>query len=295
MNGDALCAKVAALAVAEGSTQSPVPQVKLSRVATGFPRRPVIYDPSVVIVLQGHKQGYTRESVHRYDPDHYLVMSLPVPFECEAHADPDKPYLALSIHIDIAMLGELAAHLPESHEEAPATGVHSAPLTGALRDATRRLVDCMASPREALALGPQIVREIIYRILCEPEGIGLRAIATGGNRFSRISRILRRIHSDCAREINVGELAQEMHMGLSAFHQCFKAITATTPIQYVKAVRLHKARSLMAFEGMKASEAAYEVGYQSSSQFNREFKRLFGLAPQQETSRLRGNATPETA
>lgn len=285
--GGTLRDKVAALATGEGMTPSPIPQVKLGKVSAGFPRRPVIYDPSIVIVLQGHKQGYTREGVHRYDPDHYLVMSLPVPFECEAHASPDEPFLALSIDIDLAILDELAAHLPPFREAAPATGVHSAPLTQALRDATRRLVDAMADAEDARALGPQVVREIIYRVLREPEGIGLRAFIAGDSRFSRIGRILRRIHLDCAREINVAELAQEMHMGLSAFHQCFKAITATTPIQYVKTVRLHKARSLMAFKGMKASEAAYEVGYQSSSQFNREFKRLFGLAPQQEISRLR--------
>jgi AraC-like DNA-binding protein len=148
-------------------------------------------------------------------------------------------------------------------------------------------VRTLESPREAAVLGPLIVREIVYRVLSEPEGIGLRAVANGDNRFSKMSRILRRIHADCAKEINVAELAKELHMGLSAFHQSFKAITSTSPIQYVKAVRLHKARYLMAYKGMKASEAAYEVGYMSSSQFNREFKRLFGMTPQQEISRLR--------
>jgi len=281
--------KVAVLVTEEGMTPSSVPRVKLVKVAEGFPRRPVIYDPSIVIVLQGYKQGYTGEGQHRYDPNHYLVMSLPVPFECEAHATPDEPYLALSIDIDLAILNELAGHLPQFHEAPPVTGVHSAPLTPALRDAAWRLVDAMADAGEARALGSQIVREIVYRVLREPEGIGLRAFATGDNRFSGIGRILHRIHADCAREIRVADLAEEMHMGLSAFHQCFRAITETTPIQYVKTVRLHKARSLMAYEGLGASEAAYAVGYQSSSQFNREFKRLFGFSPRQEAGRLQGS------
>lgn len=284
-------AAVDCMTTVEGLTPSPVPRVQLVKVNKSFERRPMIYDPSIVIVLQGYKMGYTRDEVHRYDADRYLVMSLPVPFECEAAAEDDEPYLALSIDIDIAMLGELASHLSEFAGEAPpSSGIHSAPLTTAIHDAVHRLVRTMESPREALVLGPPIVREIVYRVLCEAEGVGLRAIATGDNRFSKMSRILRRIHADCAKEINVAELAKELHMGLSAFHQSFKAITSTSPIQYVKAVRLHKARYLMAYKGMKASEAAYEVGYMSSSQFNREFKRLFGLTPQQEISRLREQA-----
>lgn len=281
-------ATIGHMATAEGMTPSPVPSVQFGKVTKSFIRRPMIYDPSIVIVLQGHKLGYTREETHRYDPNRYLVMSLPVPFECEAFTNPDEPYLALSIHIDFTLLNELASHLLEFiGEPPPSSGVHSAPITDTLLDAAYRLVKTMESPREAAVLGPHIVREIIYRVLCEPEGIGLRAIANGDNRFSKMGRILRRIHSDYAKDIDIHDLAKEMHMGLSAFHQSFKSITATSPIQYVKAVRLHKARSLMAYNGMKASEAAYAVGYMSSSQFNREFKRLFGLTPQQEINRLR--------
>ncbi len=142
-----------------------------------------------------------------------------------------------------------------------------------------RLLECLGDPMEAQILGPQIVRELTYRVLRGQQGGALRAAAALHSRFGQVSRALQRIHADYASDLNVEELAETAAMSPSAFHQNFKAVTSTSPLQYLKTTRLHKARMLMVYEGLRAGVAAERVGYESSSQFSREFKRLFGASP----------------
>jgi AraC-like DNA-binding protein len=160
-------------------------------------------------------------------------------------------------------------------------------LDSALSDAAVRLLECLRSSDDARILGPQIVREITYRVLLGELGHNLRAVAAPHTHFGQISRVLNRMHTEYGRSYDIGELAREAGMSVSTFHAHFKAVTSSSPLQYLKDVRLHKARMLMVHEGVNAGTAALRVGYESASQFSREFKRLFGNGPAAEARQLR--------
>jgi AraC-like DNA-binding protein len=279
-----------ALAVKEGMHPSALEGVQLMRASRPIPRTQVLYEPGIVIVGQGRKRGYLGDRVFTYDAHNYLVLSVPLPFECETEASPESPMLAVSIRVDLAVLGELLMKMDGAHgSPTPAIpqGIYSTKLDLKLSETTVRLLECLADPAETRVLGPQIVREITYRVLCGEQGGALRAAAALHSRFGQVNRTVQRIHSEYARDLTVEELAETAGMSASAFHQNFKAVTSTSPLQYLKTIRLHKARMLMVYEGLRAGMAADRVGYESSSQFSREFKRLFGASPLEETERMR--------
>jgi AraC-like DNA-binding protein len=154
-------------------------------------------------------------------------------------------------------------------------------------NATVRLLECLQTPIDSRILGPQNVREIIYRVLYSNQGMTLRALAVRHSRFSQIARVLRRIHTEFDKELDVNSLAVEANMSVSTFHHNFKSVTLVSPIQYLKSVRLHKARQLMVQDGLNVGVAAGKVGYESASQFSREFKRYFGASPSEEAAKVR--------
>jgi AraC-like DNA-binding protein len=276
------------LAVRNGIHPSAIEGVKLMRATQPMPRSPVLYEPGIFIVGQGRKRGYLGDQVFTYDAHNYLVLSVPLPFECETEASPSKPMLGVSIRVDLGVLAELLMKM-DGHAAEPAIpqGIYSTRLDARLSEATVRLLECLGDPVEARVLGPQVTREITYRVLCGEQGGALRAAAALHSRFAQVNRALQRIHSEYANELSVDALADAAGMSPSAFHQNFKAVTSTSPLQYLKTIRLHKARMLMAYEGLRAGIAAERVGYESQSQFSREFKRLFGASPVEETERVR--------
>jgi AraC-like DNA-binding protein len=278
------------LARLEGIHPTAIDGVQLMRASQPIPRSQVLYEPGIVIVGQGRKRGYLGDQVFTYDAHNYLVLSVPMAFECETEATPEKPLLAVSIRVDLAVLGELLMKMDgprSSGIPAIPQGIYSTKLDVKLSEATVRLLECLASSVETRILGPQIVREITYRVLCGEQGGALRAAAALHSRFGQVNRTVQRIHAEYARNLTVEELAETAGMSASAFHQNFKAVTSTSPLQYLKTIRLHKARMLMVHEGLRAGMAAERVGYESSSQFSREFKRLFGASPVEETVRVR--------
>jgi AraC-like DNA-binding protein len=279
-----------ALATVEGIQPTALDGVQLMRASHPLRRMQELYEPGIVIVGQGRKRGYLGDRVFTYDAHNYLVLSVPLPFECETEASPELPMLAVSIRVNLAVLGELLMKMDGPHGSAtPAMpqGIYSTELDVQLSETTVRLLECLGDPGEARILGPQIVREITYRVLCGQQGGALRAAAALHSRFGQVSRTVQRIHAEYARDLTVEELAETAGMSASAFHQNFKAVTSTSPLQYLKTIRLHKARMLMVHEGLRAGMAAERVGYESSSQFSREFKRLFGTSPIEETVRVR--------
>lgn len=272
----------------DGEHQTRVDGVLLWRVSTAIPRHPVVYQPRIVVVAQGRKCGYLGGEMFRYDPFQYLVAAVPLPFECETEATPEEPLLAAAVHIDTTMLGELLLEMDEDAPKVPVPrGIYASPLTPELSDAFIRLMECLASRLDSRMLGSQLVREVLYRVLCSEQGDALRALANRNNHFTQITRVLRHIHSDYARPHTTSGLAQLAGMSVSVFHQNFKRVTDASPIQYIKRVRLHRARTLMAYNGHNAATAASEVGYESQSQFGREYKRLFGATPSQDAAYLR--------
>jgi AraC-like DNA-binding protein len=279
-----------ALSTGEGTRPSILDGVQLMRSDRPLPRMPVLYEPSIVIVGQGRKRGYLGSRAYTYDPHNYLVLSVPMPFECETEVGPHGPLLAVSIRVDLTVLGELLMKMdrrPLMPDADHTHGMYSTPLDLPLSEATVRLLETLTSPIDAHVLGPQIVREIIYRVLCGKRGNSLRALIALNGRLSQIQHVLTSIHANYAQALDVATLAQDAGMSVSAFHQNFKTVTSTPPLQYIKTIRLHKARMLMVQEGIGAGVAAARVGYESTSQFSREFKRFFGATPSQEADRTR--------
>lgn len=264
----------------EGETGTSLRGVRLLRVTHSAPRQPIIYKPQIIIVGQGQKIGYLNDQIFTYDKNNYLVLSIQLPFECETATEDGKPYLAISIDIDLQILHELILTLDDHPElQKSIACVHAHPLSPELMNATIRLVKTLSSLRESKILGPQILREILYRTLTGPAGDMLRALSARHTNFSRIARVIEDIHTHYEAPLDINSMAESANMSVSAFHHHFKEISSTSPIQYVKRIRLHKARLLISQDRYNTGVAAQKVGYTSTSQFSREYKRFFGESP----------------
>lgn len=277
------------LAPNEGYTLSILDGVKLMRSNRYIPRMPVLYEPCIVVVLQGRKMGYLGNQAFQYCPQQFLVLSLPLPFESETFGTAERPMLAISIRINLAVVAELVLSLDSNNlqSELPQLGMVSTAVDDKLSDAVIRLLEVLASPQECEILGSSIMREIYYRVLTGKQGAAIRETLMHQSHFSKIGKALKRIHADFAGELDVATLAKEANMSVAAFHANFKALTATSPMQYLKTARLHKARLHMMQDGMSASTASRKVGYESISQFSREFKRFFGRTPMNEVAQMK--------
>jgi len=276
------------LAPTEGYTQSMLDGVTLMRSNRPLAATQALYEPSIVIVLQGRKRGLHHGNMYVYDAQHYLVLSVPLPFTIETEASEKEPMLGLALRIDTTMTTELVMGLDgtPAQQHQPAT-MYASVMDAKLADATLRLLEALNSPIEVKLLGPAIVREITYRVLTGDQGPSLRVALLQGGHFGRIAKVLRRIHAQYGGQLDVATLASEASLSVPAFHAHFKAITKTTPIQYIKAIRLHQARLMLIRNGMNANTASAQVGYESPSQFSREFKRLFGRSPLDEARHLK--------
>lgn len=287
--GNRLVELLSSLATGEGYTPSRLDGVRFMRSSHGAPRHPVVYEPGIFLIAQGRKRGYLGGDVFTYDAKNYLVLSVPLPFECEVEATPAEPLLGLSVRIEPVTIAELLMEI-DDHPTAAVPlprGIYATPVNESLCDAATRLLEALTSPSDARILGPQIVREITYRVLRGEQGDALRAVAVRHGSFGQIAKALRRMHASYAESLDVEQLARESGMSVSTFHHNFKAVTSSSPLQYLKTIRLHQARLLMVHDGLPAGNAAGRVGYESPSQFSREFKRLFGSSPAEEAARLR--------
>ncbi|RAP57407.1 AraC family transcriptional regulator [Oleiagrimonas sp. MCCC 1A03011] len=279
-----------ALAPEEGYNLTPLPSVRILRSNRALARTPVLYDPGIVIVLQGCKRGYFGDRVYVYDEHHYLAVSVPVPFSMETDATPERPLLALYLHLDFALAAELAAQLDRASTSVrmqPPQSMMSTPMDAAMQQSVLRFLEAMHRPLEASVLGPGLLRELYFRVLTGPQGDSMREALAMRGQFGKIGRSLRLIHARYAQPLNVTALAEEAGMSVPSFHSHFKAITQVSPMQYVKSTRLHQARLLMVRQDLTAEAASHAVGYTSPSQFSREFKRLFGATPAVEARRMR--------
>ncbi len=287
-----MSALLAQLAPNEGYTLSALDGVRFMRSDRPLGRTPVLYEPSIVIVCQGRKRGFLGCDVHVYDAQHYLVLSVPLPFSTETEASESEPMLAVSISLDLMEVADLIVNINQSDKQTVPNmplGIVSTPLGNTLANATLRLLEIMTCPREVHILGPAVVREIYYRVLVGEQGGAMRAALAHQGQFGQVAKALRRIHAEYAQSLDVAHLAGEAGMSVPAFHAHFKAVTQTSPIQYIKSTRLHQARLLMIRDGLTAASASSRVGYESPSQFSREFKRFFGRSPIEEVRDMRAS------
>lgn len=269
------------------SSESLLKGVRLFKSTHPIPRRPVVYDPGICIIAQGRKIGYLRGQAFQYDASQYLVTSVAMPFECETFASPEEPLLGVYIKIGLGELHDVIGRMdiqvdiPNNSEKGLPRGIGPAFMDEDMADATTRLIKCLQSETESQILGPGLVREVLYRALCGTQASVLYSLAMHSGAFSQVARALKTMQSDYAGKLDVEHLASTARMSTSAFHRAFKEITSDSPMQYLKKVRLTKARDFIVQEKMKAYIAADKVGYESSSQFSREFKRYFGQSPTQ--------------
>jgi AraC-like DNA-binding protein len=271
----------------DGVFETEIPELSLIRCSEVTARSPVIYQPSLYVVAQGQKQAYLGEEVYRYDALNYLV--LPVAMPLQAHvikASKERPYLALRLKLDIMVLSDLLVqmHTPLHSADGTARGLFVSPMEEELGATLLRLIDCLDESAQVSVLAPLIIKEVLFHLLRGKQGDQLRTFAQRHRHHHQIARVLQHILSHYDRPLEVNELASLANMSHSSLHHYFKLVTGLSPIQYVKVNRLHQARRLLN-EGRTVSDAAFEVGYASLSQFSREYKRLFGAPPSRDPRR----------
>lgn len=279
-----LAARLQGLVPEEGFHATALADVTLMRVDQSCEPVAVLQEPAIVLALQGLKRGYLGDEVMSYAGGQGLVVSLPMNFRCDTVVPgPDRPMLALQVRVDVETVRELVNKLVDAGLPGPSPASARAmavmPLDGPMLDLVGRLLGALGSRMDATALGPQLVRELHYRVLTSPAGGCLRELAQWQGRVGAVHRSIECLRAQLDRDWQVAEMAREAAMSPSAFHAAFKQVTGQSPMQYLKAVRLHRARQLLVQTQRLASDVAFEVGYQSASQFSRDYKRQFGVTP----------------
>ena len=255
--------------------------VNLVRRENAYQPKPLLYEPEIIILAQGRKNVYLGDRRYSYDANNYLVLAVPLPVICEAIIKPGEPLLGIVIKLDPRAIGEILAEMggaPPAGRQA-SQGLYQASLSPDLVDASIRLLRALKSERESRILGPLCVKEIIFKIITGEHGDVLKELAFSHRNLFQISRIVSIIHERYSQPLDMPTLAKEAGMSISAFHSSFRQVTSSSPLQYLKATRLHRAKELIQQHGEKAYRAATMVGYESVSQFSREYKRCFGVSP----------------
>jgi AraC-like DNA-binding protein len=290
-----LASKVARLIGSAEELATAIPRLTLHRRTAPTAACPVTYEPSVILIPQGRKQVQIGSDTLTYDSSRYLLTSVDLPTVTRVvEASGEAPCLAVALKLDIALVREFVSREEFQMLHAPpgSPAMSTGPVTAEFLSAWCRLLDLLSNPEDIPCLSGFIEREIMYRILRGPEGARLRAIATLGNQSHRTAKAIAWIKANYARPLRVEELAQIAGMAVSTLHHHFRALTAMSPLQYQKQIRLQAARARMLADDVDAATVAFEVGYESASQFNREYSRLFGQPPIRDVRTLRSPGTP---
>jgi len=284
-----LAERIAQAVRADGRVES-TKGLFLQRISS--PNEPLhsVSEPAFCVIAQGSKEILLGDERYRYDPAHYLLVTAGLPVAAHVvEASPQQPYLSFRLKLDPALVGSVMAEdgriSPRGQADVRAIAVSQ--LDAGLLDAALRLVRLLDSPAEARFLAPLIKREIVYRLLMGKQGDRLRHIAILDGHTHRIARAIERIRTEFDQPLRIEDMAQDLGMSVSSFHYHFKAVTAMSPLQFQKRLRLQEARRLILGDGLAATNAAYRVGYEDASHFSREYKRLFGLPPISDAARLR--------
>lgn len=280
-------------AVQEDGLLEPFPGVVLGRFS--LPTEEQVYamfKPSFCVIAQGSKEVLLGEQVFRYDPGHYLISTVVLPVVSQVvEASEEKPYLGFQLHLDPAVVASviMESGIETKKSETSVTAMNVSPTHADLLDAVLKLVRLLDTPDELKFLAPLIMREIIYRLLRGEQGARLSHLLVAEGDSRRITRAVNHLREHMDEPLKIENLARELGMSVSGFHQHFKSVTAMSPVQFQKQIRLQEARRLMLGEALDVASASSRVGYEDPSYFSREYKKLFGAPPQRDIARLRSN------
>lgn len=288
MNNQLIELRVLAAKAENRRTETGIPRVAMVQGAIPEHRLAAVYEPMINLILQGSKSMTVGDRTLHYDPATYFVMSIELPAVGAVHpASSGEPYLAVSLSLDPTLLTALLNDLPApTARRAQEAGFSVAAVTPALMDAWVRMLRLMGDPVAIAALAPAYEREILFHVLQGPHGWMLRDIAAPDTAMARVNQAIQWIRQDFAEPIRVEALAHKAAMSVSAFHRHFKAVTNLSPLQYQKRVRLLQARTPMLATASSVTGAAFAVGYESATQFSRDYARVFGLPPARDTARI---------
>jgi AraC-like DNA-binding protein len=275
----------------DGLYDTAVPRFRLARVSQMQHPAHVVHEPAFCVLAQGSKRVLLADEVYIYDTARYLVVAQNLPVSGQViDVSPDAPYLGLKLSFDVKDIAAAALEF-RFGEAAPARasprGIYTGELSTAVLDPVLRLVKLLDSPEDVPALAPLIIRELLYRLLKSPDGWRLAQMAMVDSHSQRITQAISVLTRRFQEPLRVEALAEEVHMSVSSLHHHFKAVTAMSPLQFQKQLRLQEARSIMIGENVDAATAGHRVGYESQSQFNREYSRFFGSPPARDVKRLR--------
>lgn len=273
----------------EGEYRTAISALSLHRHDVSAPCNPTTYGPNLSIFVRGRKRLTMGEATYVCDESTFLLTSVDVPVVSQIFASEAVPYLALRLALDMPLVREILSReeLPDPSGSSQVRGIAIGNITAELLDACSRLLNLLDTPEDIPFLSKTIQGEIIYRLLRGPQGERLRAIATAGDQSHRAAKAIAWLVANFDKPLRIEELAGMARMGASTFNRHFKTLTAMSPLQYQKQLRLHSARERMLNDGLDAASAAFEVGYESASQFNREYKRFFGQPPMRDISAFR--------
>ncbi len=267
---------------------------RLFLIRSSQPTAPLhaLHEPALCIVAQGKKQVMLADEIYVYGPDQCLVVSIDLPVAGQViEATPTVPYLCFRLDLDPGELGAvmMEAKLDTPNHQPPGRALSLTPVSVQLLDAAIRLVRLLETPQDIKIVAPLVVREILYRLLSGDRSVRLRQIAQAHRQLHAINRAIDWLKCNYSKPFRIDALAIEARMSPSALHHHFKSVTAMSPLQYQKQLRLQEARRLMLGQGMDAATASYHVGYESPSQFSREYRRLFGAPPSRDIARLKSS------
>jgi AraC-like DNA-binding protein len=288
-----LARKIASFVGSSEKLITGIPGLLLTRRTAPTAPAAATYEPSLAVVAQGRKQAILAGTTFIFDESRYLLTSLDLPVICNViEASEDVPYLCFVLKLEMSVVRELLSReeVPQAQSDSPAMATGE--TTAELLDPCCRLINLLNTPQDIPFLSCLIQREIIYRILRGSAGARLRAIATLGDQSHRTAKAIAWLKANYAKPLRVDDLAQIASMGVSTLHHHFRALTAMSPLQYQKQLRLQTARGRMLVDGLDAASAAFEVGYESASQFNREYSRFFGQPPMRDIRTLRSPGAP---
>jgi AraC-like DNA-binding protein len=274
---------------------TPIPNLAFFRREAPTPPGICQVEPSVVLVVQGAKRMLVGDDTFAYNSERFLIASLDIPASSEVvEASPDRPCLGLLLKLDLRLMTELVAQsrLPPPKDRSVAKGMALGTVTPTLLESFKRLTDLLDEPEAIEVLAPLVQREIHYRLLTSDQAGRLRQIASVGSQSHLVARAIEWLKANYASPLRIEDLAERVHMSASNLHHHFRQLTAMSPLQYQKWLRLNEARRLMVNDGHDAASAAFEVGYESPSQFSREYARLFGAPPKRDVVSLRTKAAP---